>query len=101
MGQVGLDGQRIQIQLIHQHGAGAGSEAMPALLRAEAQPIEDAAHGVVGHGAVVVALAGEHIAAVASQLGHEDVEMVFRTYGKFIRDDYQKPKPEFRIVKEK
>jgi hypothetical protein len=35
---------------------------------------------------------------VASQLGHEDVEMVFRTYGKFIRDDYQKPKPEFRIV---
>lgn len=38
---------------------------------------------------------------VASQLGHEDVEMVFRTYGKFIRDDYQKPKPEFRIVGEK
>ena len=24
---------------------------------------------------------------VASQLGHEDVEMVFRTYGKFIRED--------------
>ena len=23
---------------------------------------------------------------------HEDVEMVFRTYGKFIREDYQKPK---------
>ena len=38
---------------------------------------------------------------VASQLGHEDVEMVFRTYGKFIRDDYQKPKPQFRIVGEK
>lgn len=35
---------------------------------------------------------------VAAQLGHEDVEMVFRTYGKFIREDYQKPKPEFRIV---
>jgi len=30
---------------------------------------------------------------VASQLGHEDVEMVFRTYGKFIREDFQKPKP--------
>lgn len=29
---------------------------------------------------------------VAQQLGHEDVEMVFRTYGKFIRKDYQKPK---------
>ncbi len=29
---------------------------------------------------------------VAQQLGHEDVEMVFRTYGKFIREDYQKPK---------
>ena len=38
---------------------------------------------------------------VTSQLGHEDVEMVFRTCGKFIRDDYQKPKPEFRIVGEK
>lgn len=38
---------------------------------------------------------------VAAQLGHEDVEMVFRTYGKFIREDYQKPKPEFRIVEEK
>lgn len=35
---------------------------------------------------------------VAAQLGHEDVEMVFRTYGRFIRDDYQKPKPELRIV---
>lgn len=29
---------------------------------------------------------------LAEQLGHEDVEMVFRTYGKFIREDYQKPK---------
>ncbi|MBV7417951.1 site-specific integrase [Comamonas sp. CMM03] len=29
---------------------------------------------------------------VAQQLGHEDVEMVFRTYGKFIREDYQHPK---------
>ena len=29
---------------------------------------------------------------VAQQLGHEDVEMVFRTYGKFIREDYQRPK---------
>ena len=28
---------------------------------------------------------------VAQQLGHEDVEMVFRIYGKFIREDYQKP----------
>ncbi|WP_335583022.1 Arm DNA-binding domain-containing protein [Comamonas serinivorans] len=35
---------------------------------------------------------------VAAQLGHEDVEMVFRTYGKFIREDYQKPKPELRVV---
>lgn len=35
---------------------------------------------------------------VAQQLGHEDVEMVFRTYGKFIREDYQKPKAELRTV---
>lgn len=35
---------------------------------------------------------------VAAQLGHEDVEMVFRTYGRFIREDYQKPKPELRMV---
>lgn len=35
---------------------------------------------------------------VASQLGHEDVEMVFRTYGKFIREDYQKPKPVLTAV---
>ena len=36
---------------------------------------------------------------VASQLGHEDVEMVFRTYGKFIREDFQKPKATLRAVK--
>ena len=36
---------------------------------------------------------------VASQLGHEDVEMVFRTYGKFIREDFQKPKAVLRAVK--
>lgn len=36
---------------------------------------------------------------VASQLGHEDVEMVFRTYGKFIREDYQKPKAALTAVK--
>lgn len=35
---------------------------------------------------------------VAAQLGHEDVEMVFRTYGKFIREDYQKPRPALRAV---
>lgn len=35
---------------------------------------------------------------VAQQLGHEDVEMVFRTYGKFIREDYQKPKAVLRSV---
>lgn len=29
---------------------------------------------------------------VAEQLGHVDVQMVFRTYGKFIPQDYQKPK---------
>lgn len=36
--------------------------------------------------------------AVAAQLGHENVELVFSTYGKFIREDYQKPKPELRMV---
>lgn len=35
---------------------------------------------------------------VAQQLGHEDVEMVYRTYGKFIREDYQKPKAVLRAV---
>ena len=29
---------------------------------------------------------------VAQQLGHVDVEMVFKIYGKFIPQDYQKPK---------
>lgn len=42
--------------------------------------------------------AGHNPWYVAQQLGHEDVEMVFRTYGKFIREDYQKPKAELRIV---
>lgn len=35
---------------------------------------------------------------VAQQLGHEDVEIVFRTYGKFIREDYQKPKAILKAV---
>ena len=36
---------------------------------------------------------------VAQQLGHVDVQMVFRTYGKFIPADYQKPKaPKLRAV---
>lgn len=42
--------------------------------------------------------AGQNPWYVAQQLGHEDVEMVFRTYGKFIREDYQPPKPQLRIV---
>lgn len=36
--------------------------------------------------------AGENPWYVAEQLGHVDVQMVFRTYGKFITADYQKPK---------
>lgn len=35
---------------------------------------------------------------VAQQLGHEDVGMVFRTYGKFIREDYQKLKATLKAV---
>jgi integrase len=37
---------------------------------------------------------------VAEQLGHEDVTMVYRTYGKFIAQDYQKPKAQqgLRVV---
>lgn len=36
---------------------------------------------------------------MADQLGHEDVQMVFRIYGKFIAQDYQKPKaPRLRVV---
>lgn len=42
--------------------------------------------------------AGHNPWYVAAQLGHEDVEMVFRTYGKFIREDYQKPKAPLRAV---
>lgn len=37
---------------------------------------------------------------VAQQLGHEDVEMVFRTYGKFISEDFQKPVAELRLGSE-
>lgn len=37
---------------------------------------------------------------VASQLGHEDVEIVFRTYGKFISEDFQKPVAELRLGSE-
>lgn len=36
--------------------------------------------------------AGENPWYMAEQLGHVDVQMVFQTYGKFIREDYQKPK---------
>lgn len=36
---------------------------------------------------------------VAQQLGHVDVQMVFRVYGKFISQDYQKPKAQgLRVV---
>lgn len=35
---------------------------------------------------------------VAQQLGHVDVQMVFRIYGKFIPQDYQKPKAQLRAV---
>lgn len=37
---------------------------------------------------------------VAEQLGHENAQLVFTTYGKFIRDDYLKPKqqPTLRVV---
>lgn len=35
---------------------------------------------------------------VAQQLGHVDVQMVFRIYGKFIPQDYQKPKAQFKVV---
>ena len=35
---------------------------------------------------------------VAQHLGHEDVEMVFSTYGKFIREDFQKPKAVLKAV---
>lgn len=35
---------------------------------------------------------------VAQQLGHVDVQMVFRIYGKFIPQDYQKPRATLRVV---
>ena len=35
---------------------------------------------------------------VAQQLGHVDVQMVFRIYGKFIPADYQKPKATLKVV---
>ncbi|MBB1601896.1 integrase [Variovorax sp. UMC13] len=36
---------------------------------------------------------------LAEQLGHVDVQMVFQTYGKFIPEDYQKPKaPRLKAV---
>jgi integrase len=44
--------------------------------------------------------AGQNPWYVAEQLGHVDVQMVFRTYGKFIAQDYQKQKaqPTLRVV---
>jgi integrase len=36
--------------------------------------------------------AGENPWYVAQQLGHVDVQLVFRVYGKFIPSDYQRPK---------
>lgn len=35
---------------------------------------------------------------MADQLGHADVTLVFKTYGKFIREDFQKPKAQLRAV---
>ena len=35
---------------------------------------------------------------IASMLGHVDVQMVFRIYGKFIAQDFQKPMPRLRVV---
>lgn len=42
--------------------------------------------------------AGTNPYYVASQLGHVDVQMVFRTYGKFISQDYKKPTAQLRSV---
>lgn len=42
--------------------------------------------------------AGENPWYVAQQLGHVDVQMVFRTYGKFIPEDYQKPRAALKVV---
>lgn len=35
---------------------------------------------------------------LADQLGHETVEMVYRHYGRFIREDYQEPRTPLRLV---
>jgi integrase len=36
---------------------------------------------------------------VAQQLGHVDVQLVFRVYGKFISQDYQRPQvPRLRLA---
>lgn len=35
---------------------------------------------------------------LAEQLGHETVEMVYRHYGRFIREDYQQPRTPLRLV---
>ena len=35
---------------------------------------------------------------VAQQLGHVDVQMVFRIYEKFIPEDFQKPKVALRVI---
>jgi integrase len=45
--------------------------------------------------------AGQNPWYVADQLGHVDVQMVFRTYGKFIAQDYQRQKaqPTLRVAK--
>lgn len=42
--------------------------------------------------------AGHNPWYVAQQLGHVDVQMVFKIYGKFIPTDYQKPKVQMRVV---
>ncbi|MEW5680403.1 site-specific integrase [Comamonas kerstersii] len=36
---------------------------------------------------------------IADQMGHADVTMVFKTYGKFIREDFQKPRATLKAVK--
>ena len=36
---------------------------------------------------------------VSEQLGHVDVTMVFQTYGKFISEDYKKPKAQLKAVR--
>lgn len=36
---------------------------------------------------------------IADQMGHADVTMVFKTYGRFIREDFQKPKATLKAVK--